>query len=188
MPAEDTEKKGSETVADPKAEEKKGPSPLVKKLILFGIIIAVLAIETFVAIYLIKATRQEDPRVLAERESKEQEAVAKLKETTIGMTTEPIIVTVNISGEGEEERYAKVGIQLEFDDLKYPGLLQEIEKRNAKIKNILIMDLTSMKIDEIVSPAGKMKLRQSLRRNINNSLPKEVGTIREVFLSEFIIQ
>lgn len=192
MPAEDAEKKRAAEklpAEESPKKEKKGPNPMVQKAILGGIIAGIIVIEAIVALFIVKATRQEDPRQMAEQKAKEQEESSRLKMTTIGMTTEPLSVTVNLASANlEEERYVKVGIQIEFDNLKYPELAHQLEARIPKTKNIMIEQLTSMNAEELLSPNGKLKLRMGILREINKTLPKDVGEVRDIFLSEFIVQ
>jgi flagellar FliL protein len=192
MPGPEPEKKQkpeAEAKEAPQAEEKKGPSPLIKKLILAGVILVVVLIEGIIAYTLVRATRQEDQRIKAQKEAEKQDAVARLQRTKMGITTEPIDVIVNIPGVGEDEgRYAKVAIQLEFDDVTYPELLPELDKRKAKIKNILIEELTKRTFDKLMSFDGKVALRNDIKREVNNTIPKEKGSIENVYLSEFVIQ
>ena len=186
MPEEDIQK-NSGGKENPKKEDR-AVSPLVKRLVLAGIIIAVIAIEGVIAFFLVQATKQEDPRVLAESKEKEQESAARIKQTTIGMTTDPIEVIVNITGKNEEDRYAKIAVQLEFDNTKYPELADQLVVRVPKIKNILIEQLAAMPLEDLMSPTGKVKLRKAIQREINKTIPKNTGEVRDVFISEFIIQ
>ena len=208
--AEEAAEKKSQRQERPSGDEEKkpeeksaGPSPLVKKLIIVGVIVAVIVVEVIVAYMLVKATKQEDPRLLAEKQVKEQEAKERVKKTTMGATTAPIEVIVNIAGEGQAERFAKVSIQLEYEEAegakeeggghgegeKGPtGFAGLITMRIPKIKNLLIEELTKRKLDELVSPSGKVKFRQDIKREINNMIPKEKGSVTEVYLSEFVIQ
>lgn len=167
---------------------KKETSPLTKKLIMGGVILGVILAEAVVAYMLVQMTKQEDPRELAEKQAKEQEAVTRMKETTIGMTSAPIEVVVNIPGEKGQERFAKVAIVLEFDNIKYPELGEQLVLRTPKIKNVLIEALSVTPVTELSSAQGKRKLREDLVREVNRTLSKEMGSVREVFISEFIIQ
>jgi flagellar basal body-associated protein FliL len=45
-----------------------------------------------------------------------------------------------------------------------------------------------MKYEELITPAGKLKLRQNVLREVNKTLPPKAGTVRDVFLSEFVVQ
>lgn len=211
MPAEDKERKPAdrekekpEGEAVEKIAKPKAASPLVKKLILAGVVLAIIVVEAIVAYMIVKATRQEDPRVMAEKQAKESEEASRLKQTTMGTTTAPISVVVNVGGEmttgsKDEERYAKVSIQLEYEEEGGGGgggekegeggvLTKLLESRIPKIKNILIETLTSMKYEELITPAGKMKLRQTVLREVNKTLPPKAGLVRDVFLSEFVVQ
>ncbi len=192
MPVEETEgkqqRKSEATEAPPpKVVKPKETSPLVRKLILGAVVVGIIGAEAVVAYFLVQATKQEDPRVLAEKKEKESEEASRSKQTAMGLTTEPIGVVVNI-GLGEDERYAKVAIQLEFDDIKYPMLMEQLKLRVPKIKNILIESLSGMTIGDMTTPQGKVKLRQNVLREVNRILPKDEGTVRDVFLSEFILQ
>jgi flagellar basal body-associated protein FliL len=192
MPAEETEgrqRKSNEAAeaSPPKETKPKGLTPIMRKAIYVGAIAGIIGVEAVVAYMLVQATKQEDPRVLAEKKEKEQDDASRVKQTAMGLTTDPIQVVVNV-GAGQEERYAKVAIQLEFDDIKYPKLLVQLKLRVPKIKDILIESLSSMTLEELATPVGKVKLRQTVLREVNRILPKDEGTVRDVFLSEFLLQ
>jgi flagellar basal body-associated protein FliL len=198
MPAEETQdrpkrKDAKLAEADEGAQaqkvEKKNRSALTRKLILGGIIVAVIAVEVVIAYFVVQATKQEDPRVLAEKKAQEQEETSREKLTTMGLTTEPIEVTVNVAGANkEEDHYVKVAIQLEFDDQKYPKLMEQLKLREPRIKNILIESLAGMNLEQLLEPNGKVRLRDLVRNEVNKSLPKDEGSIREVFISQFLVQ
>ncbi len=183
MPEEKTK-----TTEETGKEEKKDNTAMIKKGVFFGIIVLVLIVEAIIAYVLVQATRQEDPRMLEKEKTKQDDATARIKQTSMGMTTDPIEVIVNISSKEDGERYAKVAIQLEYDDIKYPELGEMLTARIPRIKNILIDKVSSMRLENLLSAKGKMLFRNIIRREINKTIPSKSGEVRMVLLSEFIIQ
>ena len=64
--------------------------------------------------------------------------------------------------------------------------MDELLESAARFKNMLIENLSSMTLDELMEQGAKKKIRSRLMRNVNNALKN--GKISNVYLDEFIIQ
>lgn len=87
---------------------------------------------------------------------------------------------VNLAG-SKGRKVAKVNMELEIQG---ESVGEEIEKRKAQIRDIIIITLSSKTYEEVSSREGKDHLRSEVKDTINNFLTK--GKIKNVFFTEFI--
>jgi len=89
---------------------------------------------------------------------------------------------VNLSGsEGKHFAKVDVSIQIENDFVK-----AELEKIRPKIRDFIVIMLSSKSIDQISTADGVEFLREEIRNKINGYLTK--GEIRDVLFTNFIVQ
>lgn len=196
-----------------------------KVLIIAGIILADLGLMAGVGFWIVgKLKTGPDPAVEALKKHEEEEKARKEAITRIGhVLPKPLPFTVNIGGGAGESHYLKCAIQLEWEGdhgadaggggghgggaaLDATG--QEIEKRMAKITDIIINILSAQTYAELMKPAGKQKIKEAIVAEINAILPEPApvegekeheeaahgghdearGKIRNAFFTEFIVQ
>ena len=80
-------------------------------------------------------------------------------------------------------RIAKVNMELEIQG---ENIQEEIEKRKAQIRDIIIIILSGKTYDEVANREGKEKLRDEVKDTVNGFLTK--GKIVNVYFTEFIYQ
>ncbi|AZV46663.1 flagellar basal body protein FliL [Nautilia sp. PV-1] len=80
-------------------------------------------------------------------------------------------------------RYLKCKIDLEMDS---PDLQKELDKKLPAIRDLIIRILSSKTVEEIQTSRGKEKLKEEIKRKINEILT--TGEIRHVYFTEFVIQ
>jgi flagellar FliL protein len=90
---------------------------------------------------------------------------------------------VNLADTGGK-RYLKFSLSLELS--KHKNFQQEVESKDAKIKDIIISIMSSKTFEEINTPQGKIALKQELLRRLNTIMSG--GKIEDVFLTEFTVQ
>ncbi|MEK6774370.1 MAG: flagellar basal body-associated FliL family protein [Bdellovibrionota bacterium] len=81
-------------------------------------------------------------------------------------------------------KVAKVNMEIELKDGDGGNVADEIEKRKAQIRDIIIILLSSKTYEEVSSREGKDHLRNEIKDTINSFLTK--GKITNVFFTEFI--
>lgn len=87
---------------------------------------------------------------------------------------------VNLAG-SKGRKVAKVNMELE---LKGEKVAEEIDKRKAQIRDIIIIILSSKTYEEVSNREGKDSLRSEIKDTINAFLVQ--GKISNVFFTEFI--
>lgn len=113
------------------------------------------------------------------------EAAAQHKETTeekevVGKVVPLETFIVNLAG-SKGRKVAKVNMELEVQG---EHILDEIEKRKAQIRDIIIIILSSKTYEDVSSREGKDGLRNEVKDTINSFLVQ--GKITNVFFTEFI--
>ncbi len=112
--------------------------------------------------------------------------------------SDPIDVIVNVSGT-DAERFMKIAVALEFDidpkSLKEGGegkakspQKDALKKISARLKNSLMEVVSPMTLEQLQAADAKSEIRKSYLKEINKYVPPEVGKIRDVFITDFIIQ
>jgi len=79
-------------------------------------------------------------------------------------------------------RYLKVRLDLEL----WNSTAEEIEKKTPKIRDSLIVLLSSKKYEEIGSLEGKARLREEILFRLNRILGE--GKVKEVYFTDFVVQ
>ncbi len=190
--ADEADEKGANDEAKPSdASEGEGKSKKKgsKRAIVISIILIVdIAFMAGIAFFIVRAIRGDDPAVIAMKE--EQESARKKMEMISNMGTvleAPMKFTVNIAG-GEEPHYLKCEVQLEWDGVNHLELAAELEKRMAKVKDIIIKILSARTMNDILTAEGKEIIRTNIVKDINAILPKEKGELTNAYFTEFLIQ
>ena len=147
-------------------EEKKG-SPLIKIIILV-VIVAALGGGGFFAY----KKFFHKPADQAAHEAKPVEKVIAEMDTFL----------VNLADPGGR-RYLKAAMKLEVNN---PLVLPEIEKKNAELKDAILMVLSSKEYEDVSSSEGKTSLKQEIMAEVNRILKQ--GQATEVYFTDFIVQ
>jgi flagellar basal body-associated protein FliL len=92
---------------------------------------------------------------------------------------------------GEPNRYLKATILLEMNsdnksDKQLAGLSEEVKKREAQIRDIVIRVISGKTYREVNSPQGKEQLKDELKTRINEVLAR--GEIKRIMFTSFAVQ
>jgi flagellar FliL protein len=90
---------------------------------------------------------------------------------------------VNLADTGGK-RYLKFSLSIELS--KHKNFLQEVEHKDAKIKDIIISIISSKTFEEVNTPQGKIALKQEILRRLNTIMSG--GKVEDVFFTEFVVQ
>jgi flagellar FliL protein len=159
-----------------KSEEGK-EKPKKSKLMLF-IIIGVVLVAAGGGFFAYTKFMAPDPAVAeAAAEKARQEA-----EEAPGEMFELAPFVVNLS-DPKGKRYLKVKITLELESA---DAVEKIEKAKPKMRDMVIMMLTSLTFDEVMTPEGKIRVRDELHERFNHVM--RPTRVRNIYFTEFVIQ
>lgn len=184
------DEKKKEQEPAPKQDTKEKPAgESGGKGLFFGVIAGIVILNTVIAFFLIQMTKPKNTDEVEAKLKADSAKVAAESVTEMGATTAeaPIEAVVNIAGT-DGERFLKSSIAFEFNEVQYPLLAAELTKRAPKFKDILIDYLSKLTLLEVTAPDAKEKIRKDLLRIVNNSLPPKLGEVKEVYITQYIIQ
>ena len=170
------EKENQETQEE---EKKEGGSSKLLLIVIIVLLLILLIVGGLVAYFLLNSNDEEQPQ-------QQEQKVEKRKKVTSMTEIGPIYpldqFIVNLVS-NNSSRYLKCKIDLELDS---PELQQEIDKKLPAIRDLIIRVLSSKAVEEIQTAKGKEKLKEEIKRKINEIL--STGEIRHVYFTEFVIQ
>jgi flagellar FliL protein len=92
------------------------------------------------------------------------------------------VFVVNLAGQ-VPARYLRTTLSV---GLKSEKEKEELKERSGPIRHAVIMYLTERKVEELLEPEGKTKLRSDLLKQINAAVGKKM--VSNVYFKEFLIQ
>jgi flagellar FliL protein len=104
----------------------------------------------------------------------------KTHEPEVGADLE--VFVVNLAGQ-TPARYLRTTLSLGLKSEKEKEYIKEL---SGPIRNAVIMYLTERKVEELLDPEGKTKLRSDLLKQINGAIGKKM--VSNVYFKEFLIQ
>lgn len=200
-----TPAKGKE---DPVKKEKKPSGNNNNLILLVAIIVIGVLLQIIIPRIIAPPARQaEDSEETTGAEV--SKGTVDLNATEMGATTEetPVEVLVNIAGT-DGERFLKAALVMEYLDKpgakKEPdkkeknegekkeagpaGMAAAIKQRMPKYKNYLLENLSKMTMAELTAPETKEKIRKDFIQMVNNSLPPNLGVVKDIYFTQYIIQ
>jgi flagellar FliL protein len=162
--ADDTEKEGG-------PEEPKKKSKLIL-FVMVGLVLLLLAGGGFFAY-----TKFLKPKPVVDTK-----ALKKVQEKKIGEMLELDPFVVNLA-DPSGKRYLKLNITLELGP---DSSADKIKTYTPKMRDMVIMLLTNLTFDEVMTPEGKIRLRDELFARFNHML--RPNRIKNIYFTNFIIQ
>lgn len=106
----------------------------------------------------------------------------KKKPDPIGemFTLKPFVVNL---ADPQGDRYLKMKISMEMKD---PKAVERAGKLSPRLRDIVIMMISSLSFEEVMTPEGKLRIREELRTRFNRVL--EPYQVENIYFSEFVIQ
>lgn len=117
------------------------------------------------------------PAISAEEQAK-REPVEKEGEI---FALEPFVVNLS---DPKGKRYLKVTITLELE--ASPKAKEEAEKAMPKMRDMVIMMLTSLTFEDVMTPEGKIRIRDELLQRFNQVLRPD--RVVNIYFTEFVVQ
>ncbi len=172
------EKETEETQETEEKEEKKTGGSKLLLIIIIILLLVLLVIGGVFAYFLLSnnQTQSQNPQQQIEKNQK----INSMTQLGPIYPLDPFIVNLVSSN---ADRYLKCKIDLELDT---QDLQKELDKKLPAIRDIIIQILSSKSVEEIQTAKGKEKLKEEIKRKINQKLTS--GEIKNIYFTEFVIQ
>lgn len=158
-------------------EKEEGKSNKLLLIVIIVLLLVLLIVGGLVAYFLLSGGDEEQ---VEPQKVEKKKKVSKM--TEIGPIYPLDRFIVNLLS-NNSSRYLKCKIDLELDA---PELQAEVDKKLPAIRDLIIRILSSKTVEEIQTSKGKEKLKEEIKRKINEILT--TGEIRNVYFTEFVIQ
>jgi flagellar FliL protein len=162
-------------------EKKEGGSSKLLLIVIIVLLLILLIVGGLVAYFLLSGDEdQQANQPQAPQKVEKKKNVESLTEIGPIYPLDQFIVNLVSNN---SSRYLKCKIDLELDS---PDLQKEVDKKLPAIRDLIIRILSSKTVEEIQTAKGKEKLKEEIKRKINEILT--TGEIRHVYFTEFVIQ
>lgn len=152
------------------------PPQKSKKMLFIGLAVGFLVLAGINGVLVWKVVSNDS----ADAKTVEQEeVVVEEEEDGFMYKLDPFIVNLF---DDRGVRYLKVRLDIELWDLTE----EDMEKKTPKIRDSLIVLLSSKKYEEIGSLEGKARLREEILFRLNRILGE--GKAKEVYFTDFVVQ
>lgn len=170
---------GAEGAASPEAAQPKDRKALILTgLLVFNtLVILGVGIGLFMYVKTTKESLKHEEKMLEESQTEHQEKQKSADEVRL-VALEPFIV--NLSG-SEGYKLLKVAMSLEVENAQTQD---EISKRQAQIKDIVLVLLSSKTYSEVSGENAQQRLKDEIMDTVNSFLTK--GKIKKILFTEFI--
>ncbi len=162
-------------MADEEKQAEENEEPKKSKKMLF-IIIGVVVLMVVAGGGFFAYTKFMTPQVEEEKVIPEEvpEAVGEM------FPMKPFVVNL---ADPKGKRYLKIKMSLEVET---PEALEKITRLEPKLQDIVIMMLTSLSFEEVMTPEGKLRIRDELQERFNQvTRPNKV---LHIYFTEFVVQ
>lgn len=155
-----------------------------KPIVLIALAVINMLIVAGVGFMLYKGRQKDaaEPKIehVIKGEAEAQHKEATEEKEVIGKVVPLETFIVNLAG-AKGRKVAKVNMELE---LKGEHAAEEIDKRKAQIRDVIIIILSSKTYEEVSTREGKDNLRNEIKDTVNSFLVQ--GKISSVLFTEFI--
>ncbi|OIP44082.1 MAG: flagellar basal body protein FliL [Deltaproteobacteria bacterium CG23_combo_of_CG06-09_8_20_14_all_60_8] len=122
----------------------------------------------------VEAGNAQEEKATGEEKGKAKEAMGEM------LVLEPFVVNL---ADPKGKRYLKIRIELEIDGKE---TMAKAEKLKPKMRDTVIMMLTSLSFEEVMSPEGKIRIRDELMDRFNQIMKPE--RIQQIYFTDFVVQ
>jgi flagellar protein FliL len=141
--------------------------------IIFGLIVLLAGGGGFFA-YTKILTPQEKEGAAAANSGRPQQIMGDL------FSLEPFVVNLS---DPKGKRYLKVQVEIEMEA---PEAVGRATQATPKLRDMVIMMLTSLTFEEVMTPEGKIRIRDELLQRFNQVLRPD--RVVNIYFTEFVIQ
>jgi flagellar basal body-associated protein FliL len=174
---------------EPKAEGAASSAPKSRVGVLVGAAVVILGLQAGMTIgvmkYLTPKEKHKAPALEDTTEVEEEEEEQEKGEPE--MWEKPISKTVTIAGSGAK-RYLKATFYLEYDKKKFPKFPADMEKEAPRAEFIINQVLSVIPFEEVSNPETQKKVCEEILVNLNKALPKKKLRVKEVLVTDWLLQ
>jgi len=162
----------------PAEKAKKGGSKLLLLIIIFLLLVIAGGAGAFFFLY----SAPSDEEIAKEIEKDQAPVVSPENEPQMGITVELKPFIVNLA-DPKASHFLKATITLEVKDDKAKDL---VEKLLPKIRNDILLLLSSQTLEDVISIEGKVRLRDEITARVSRIIGR--GRLKNVYFSQFVVQ
>lgn len=152
-----------------------------KKFIVLLAIIILQAIISFLIITFVFVPENNKEKVEGEKEEQDEES-SKIDLATIGEVYLIEDIVINPAGtRGRRFISLSIGFELSSD-----GDPEDLKKREPKIVDLILFQLSKKGLHEFINIANREILRQEILETVKEVIPKDL--VKQVYITKFIIQ
>lgn len=107
--------------------------------------------------------------------AKEEPSIDEVLESSVDIPE----MTTNLASDD----FIRISFKIQTNN---PDAMEELTKRDFQAKDLIIQKLSEMTADELKGEAGKQKLTETLKTNLNSIM--QDGTVEAVYITSYIIQ
>jgi flagellar protein FliL len=163
-----------EPVIQPAESGAKSRSKLLLVTIL-GLLIVLLAGGGFFAYTILLAPQGADHAAGLKAE-------AEIKQRLMGEMYPLEVFVVNLL-DPRGKRYLKVQLEME---LQSPEAVERAARKTPKLRDTVIMMLTNLTFEDVMSPEGKIRIRDELLQRFNQDMRPD--RVTNIYFTEFVVQ
>jgi len=126
----------------------------------------------------IQATTTQEKQLTNNTKNTEEETL-----TEVGPLYPIAPITVNLKNQDAKDIYLKITLSLELSDKL---LANELDAKNAVIRDNIILILSSKSVDDLSSEIGKAEVCDEIKKKLNSLL--DDGKIKNVYIVSFVIE
>jgi flagellar FliL protein len=160
--------KAAEKGAEPKKKSKLG------LLLVLGTVVLLLAGGFYAYTTLLAPKPQAGGEISGVKPKQLTEAVGEM------FTLEPFVVNLS---DPQGKRYLKVTVSMELES---KGAVERATKLVPKLRDMVIILLTSLTFEEVMTPEGKVQMRDELLARFNQILRPD--RVRNIYFTDFVVQ
>ncbi len=166
-----------------KKEEKKSKGGGINKILLMiiGLLLGVIIAGAAAFFFMFSAPSDEEIAKEIEKDAMPQEVV-KAGSEEIGVIVELKPFIVNLE-DPKARHFLKATISLEVKD---DSAKSDVEKYLPKIRNDILLLLSSKTLEDVITIEGKVRLKDEIMSRISRIIG--AGKLKNVYFSQFVVQ
>lgn len=148
--------------------ENEQKAPKNKLMTIMLVLLAVILLAGTIAVVIILRSTGGDA-------AKEEPSIDEVLESSVDIPE----MTTNLASDD----FIRISFKIQTNN---PDAMEELTKRDFQAKDLIIQKLSEMTADELKGEAGKQKLTETLKTNLNSIM--QDGTVEAVYITSYIIQ